>query len=81
MDTTIKTFAHTVHDRFDNIKWSRGSEDKEPRARNQYGEVFGYTLDQEDLDSLAGDKKQGFSWIWQSGNYLMTDDGKVYFFL
>ena len=85
MDTTIKSFAHAVHDRFDKIKWTRVSKDERDdvhwRAHNQYGEMFGYTLDQEDLDSLAGDKKQGFGWIWQTGNYLLTDDGKVYFFL
>ena len=76
--TTIKSFKHTVHDRLDNIEWSPGREGQEAKAHNQYGEVFGYTLDQEDLDVLAGDKKQGVRWMWEAGNYLLTMDGKIY---
>ena len=86
MATTINSFAKSAQDRFDkNIKWTRVSEDPRAdvhwRAHNQFGEVFGYTLDQEDLDSIAGDRKQGLSWIWRAGNYLMTEENEIYCFL
>ena len=86
MDTTIKTFAKSATDRFDkNLKWTRVSTDPRDdvhwRARNQFGEVRGYTLDQEDLDKMAGDRKQALSWIWRSGNFLMTEENEIYYFL
>ena len=83
-DTTINTFRHTVSDRLDNVVWNRDREDRGlpcMRAHNQYGDVFGYTLDQSELDTLAEDKKEGFGWMWVTGNYLLTNDSKVYLFL
>ena len=86
MYTTVKTFAKSAQDRFDkNLKWTRVSTDPRVdlqwRARNQFGEVFGYTLDQEDLDAFAGDRKQALSWIWRAGNFLMTEENEIYCFL
>ena len=86
MYTTVKTFAQSANDRFDkNLQWTRVSTDPRVdlqwRARNQFGEVYGYTLDQEDLDRFAGDRKQALSWIWRSGNFLMTEDNEIYCFL
>ena len=77
---------HSVHDRFHHLSWTnkgkdKGKGDDPARAYNQYGEVIGYTLDEEVLDQLAGNKKHGFGWMWEAGNYLMTHDGKIYLFL
>ena len=83
-DTTIKALRNTVSYRLDDIVWNRDREDRGlpcGRAHNKYGDVFGYTLDQDDLDMLAGDKKEGFGWMWEAGNYLLTHDSKVYLFL
>ena len=86
METTVKTFAKTVMNRYDKtLQWTRVSTD--PRAdiqwtaRNQFGKVHGYTLNQEDLDKFAGDRKQALSWIWRTGNFLMTEDNEIYYFL
>ena len=89
--TTINSFKQTVHDRFDEIIWTKGKgkgkgkdkDDDAPTpmaARNQYGDVWGYTFDAEDLNRLAGNKAGGFRWLWEPGNYVLTDDS-VYFFL
>ena len=55
-------------------------EDLPLAARNQYGDVWGYTFDSEVLDRLAGNKAGGFRWLWQPGNYVLTDDC-IYYFL
>ena len=43
--------------------------------------MIGYTLDEHDLSNLAGDKSEGFKWIWEPGNFLFTAEGEVYTFL
>ena len=83
-DTTLRAFCTTVHDRLDNIQWNRSREEAGlpcNRAHNWHGDVIGYTLDTQDMDLLAGDKKEGFGWMWEAGNYLLTHDSKVYLFL
>ena len=88
--TTIESFYQFVRNRLDkdkltwlkNNKYGKGKgKEQEYIAHNKFGEVHGYTLDQEVLDSVAGHRKQGLCWLWQAGNYLITADGDVYFFL
>ena len=43
--------------------------------------MVGYTLDEKDMSNLAGDKSEGFKWMWEPGNFLFTAEGEVYTFL
>ena len=86
MKTTIESFVKTVMTGYDKtLQWTRISTD--PRvdlqwtARNQFGKVQGYTLNEEDMDKFAGDRKQALSWIWRTGNFLMTENNEIYYFL
>ena len=83
-ETTLRAFFNTVHDRFDDMQRKTTHEDAHlpaTRSHNWRADVVGYTLDAKDMDLLAGDKKLGFGWMWEAGNYLLTHEGKVYLFL
>ena len=73
-ETTLRAFFNSVHS-YEDI-FAHGN-----RVHNRRAAVVGYTLDTKDLNLLAGDKKLGFGWMWEAGNYLLTHEGKVYLFL
>ena len=72
--TTLRSFFNAVG-RYEDI-YARGN-----RHHGKENFVIGYTLDEKDLNNLAGDKAEGFKWIWEPGNYLLTSEGKIYLFL
>ena len=72
--TTLNAFFNAVH-HYEEV-FAHGN-----RVHGKENFVIGYTLDEKDLNNLAGEKKHGFSWMWETGNYLLTNEGKVYLFL
>ena len=65
--TTLKAFFNAVR------KY------EEDPARK--GHVVGFTLEESEVTAQAGDMKRWFRWMWEAGNFLFTNEGKVYLFI